>query len=79
MKNENLLEDCLIEYKNKPTKQIINKIHIEVFEIDILKLIHNNYRLEDERVNKTYILFDYKDGPIDRSISYNISKYILEE
>ena len=76
MKNENLLKDCLIKYKNKPTKQIINKIHIEAFEIDILKLIQNNYRLEDERVNKTYILFDYKDGPIERSTTQYRQVYI---
>ena len=79
LKDEKLLNIYLIKYKNKPTKQIINKIHIEAFKIDIMELIKNSYKVEDEMIKKTYILFDYKDSPIDRSMSYNITKYILKE
>ena len=79
LKNENLLNGCLIKHKNKPTKQIINKIHIEAFKIDIIELIENDYKLENGMIQKTYILFDYKDSPIDRSVSYNITECISKE
>ncbi len=33
LKDGRLLDGYLIKYKNEPTKQIINKIHIEAFKL----------------------------------------------
>ncbi len=76
LKNEELLNLHLIHHRDKPTKKIINKIHIEGFKIDIFKLTENNYKMTDEIIKDTYILFEFKDGVIDRCRTYNITEFI---
>jgi radical SAM superfamily enzyme YgiQ (UPF0313 family) len=76
LKNQELLNDCLAHYKDIPTKQIINKVHIEEFEFDVIKLFKNDYVLNDEMIKNTTILFEYKDTVINRCITYDITKYI---
>lgn len=76
LKNEKLLNLHLIHHRDKPTKKIINKIHIEGFKIDIFKLTENNYKMTDEIIKDTYILFEFKDGVIDRCRTYNITEFI---
>ena len=76
LKNEELLNLLLIHHRDKPTKKIINKIHIEGFKIDIFKLTENNYKMTDEIIKDTYILFEFKDGVIDRCRTYNITEFI---
>ncbi|MCF6465218.1 B12-binding domain-containing radical SAM protein [Clostridium sp. Cult2] len=79
LKNQKLLNGYLAQYKDKPTKQIINKIHIEKFKIDIEELIKNDYKLNNEIIKKNYILFEYTDGSIIRCKTYDITEFIPKE
>ncbi len=77
LKDDRLLENYLHEYKEIPTKKIINKIIVEGFKVDILKIIEEGYNPIDE-YNSTYILFNYREGVINRCITYNISEIVKE-
>jgi radical SAM superfamily enzyme YgiQ (UPF0313 family) len=77
LKDDRLLENYLYEYKEQPTKKIINKIIVEGFKVDILKIIEEGYNPIDE-YNSTYILFNYREGVINRCITYNISEIVKE-
>lgn len=79
LKDERLLNSYLIQYKNQPTKGIINKIHIENFKIDLKGLIKKGYLLDNNVNRDRYILFDYKDGSITRCETYDITDFIQEE
>ncbi len=76
LKDKNILQEFLPQYVNSPTKKIINKIHIEKFKIDIIHLINNEYYKTTNILKDSYILFEYKDGVINRCLSYDISDYI---
>lgn len=82
LKDEVLLDKYLAHYKDLPTKKIINNIRIESFKYNILEIIENGYDLKNkiDKINEEniYILFDYLDGVINRSKSYDIS-YIVKE
>lgn len=77
LKDESILTDYLPDYKDMATKRIINKIHIEKFEIDIINLIENSYFAGERMLRDSYILFDYRSGVINRCLSYDITDYIL--
>lgn len=79
LKDERLLNSYLIQYKGRPTKEIINKIHIENFKIDIEELINKEYFLESKMYKDRYILFDYRDGTLIRCKTYDITQFIQEE
>ncbi|QQY80381.1 radical SAM superfamily enzyme YgiQ (UPF0313 family) [Keratinibaculum paraultunense] len=76
LKDKNILQEFLPKYINSPTKRIINKIHIEKFRIDIICLINNGYHVTTNIFKNSYILFEYKEGVINRCFSYDISDYI---
>jgi radical SAM superfamily enzyme YgiQ (UPF0313 family) len=76
LKNEKLLNDCLIHCKGMTTKNIIKKVHIEAFKLDLIQLVDKAYVLDNEMIKNTYILFDYKDGIINGCNAYNINEYI---
>lgn len=82
LKDEVLLDKYLAHYKDLPTKKIINNIRIESFKYNILEIIENGYDLKNkiDKIDEEniYILFDYLDGVINRSKSYDIS-YIVKE
>ncbi len=75
LKDEALLNDILIAYKDLPTKKFINNIIIESFDLDIMEIINNKYIFDESFKKNNYILFDYTDG-IDHTKIYNIDKYI---
>ena len=77
LKDERILKEYLPDYKDMATKRIINKIHIEKFDIDIINLIGNDYFVGERILRDSYILFDYKSGVINRCLSYDITDYIL--
>lgn len=79
LKDEKLLNTLLIEYKDKATKRIINQIHIEAFKVDILELIKNGYKLNNKMIQNRYLLFEYKDGYMNKCMPYDITKHILRE
>lgn len=79
LKDERLLNSYLIQYKGRPTKEIVNKIHIENFKIDIEELIKKEYILESNMYRDRYILFDYRDGTLIRCKTYDITEFIQEE
>ena len=41
LKDENILNDHLSQYKNMATKELIKKIHIEKFKLDLSNLFNN--------------------------------------
>ncbi len=77
LKNEEVIEEYLSEYKELPTKKIIQDIAIESFRINIFKTIENSYNsiYYDE---KTDILFVYQKGVINRCKTFDISHIIKE-
>ncbi len=76
LKNQELLNNSLKHYKDNPTKQIINKIHIEKFKFDVMKLFEYGYILCDEMIKETTILFEYRGTAIIRCTTYDITEYI---
>lgn len=79
LKDEGLLFDYLIHYKDMSTKEIIKKVHIEGFSINIQELIDQEYNFTNSMVEKTYILFDYKENSTVRTEVYNITKFMAKE
>lgn len=75
LRNEEILSKYLIEYKELPTKRIINKVSIDIFQFSILDFINNDYEISD--YEETYILFDYKDDTIDGK-PFDITKIVRE-
>ena len=75
LRNEEILSKYLYEYKEMPTKKLINKVVIERFEIDILKVIRDDYTIEDNLKEK-FILFEYNDGIITRGNAFDITEIV---
>ncbi|NLX61151.1 MAG: B12-binding domain-containing radical SAM protein [Tissierellia bacterium] len=76
LKDGRLLNNVLYHLKDIPTKKIIRKVHIEVFEIDVLKLIENNYNLKEKLIRPSYLLFEYTSNSQQRCKVYDVTKYI---
>ncbi|NLW22660.1 MAG: B12-binding domain-containing radical SAM protein [Tissierellia bacterium] len=79
LKDEDLLSKYLIDYRDMATKKLINIVHIEGFKIDILKLIHNGYLLDNSIMKDSYIMFEYKKGPLNKYRAYDITEFVLKE
>lgn len=79
LKDERLLSSYLKQYIDLPTKEIIKRVHIEKFRIDVLELMKRAYNLDDNLSKSSYILFDYQDGPLIRCKTYDITKFIERE
>lgn len=77
LKNEEVIEGYLSEYKELPTKKIIQDIAIESFRINIFKTIENSYNSICYN-EKTDILFVYQKGVINRCKTFDISHIIKE-
>lgn len=75
LKTQELLGAYLPEYTDVPTKKLLQKIRIHEFNINILKLIEDGYEIICEN-EKTFILFKYQDGVIERCKTYDITEYI---
>lgn len=75
LKNEDLLNTHLYEYSNLPTKKVINKVLVEAFSKDVLRIIKNGYNIGDSD-KRIFILFDYKDQVINRCKVVDVSKFV---
>lgn len=76
LKDERILSDYLPEYRDMPTKKLINLVSVESFDIDILKLIEGGYRAEE--YGRRYILFKHRDGVMNRCTAMDITKIVKE-
>ena len=76
LKDEELLDSILIHYKGKATKKIINQIHIERFEFQLMELFKNGYIFENWMAQNSYILFEYGEGVINGCAVYDITEFI---
>jgi radical SAM superfamily enzyme YgiQ (UPF0313 family) len=76
LKDEKLLEEVLPHFKDVPTKNLLKRVHIETFKIDVLSLIEKDYNLNSSIFNKTCILFEYKKATFNRCNAYDITKYL---
>lgn len=77
LKDHEILNKYIPNYRDLPTKHIIKKVGIEKFNVDILGIIDKNYQAIDNS-RETYILFDYREGQIIRSYYYDITENIRE-
>ncbi|MBU5313391.1 DUF4080 domain-containing protein [Tissierella carlieri] len=77
LKNEKVMEDYLEDYKDLPTKKIIQDIAVEAFSVNIFKIIEDGYNSTDYKI-RTDILFVYQKGVINRCKTYDISNIIKE-
>ncbi len=77
LKNEKVMEDCLEEYKELPTKKIIQDIAVKTFSVNIFKIIEDGYNSTDYTI-RTDILFVYQNEVINRCKTYDISNIIKE-
>lgn len=77
LKNEQLLNTYLNEYKDIPTKKLVNKVIVEEFKVNVLEIIHNEYSPMDLK-DKIYILFDYIGGKIIKCKYYDITEIVKE-
>ncbi|CAK7065337.1 B12-binding domain-containing radical SAM protein [Tissierella sp. P1] len=77
LKNEKVMENYLEDYKDLPTKKIIQDIAVEVFSVNIFKMIEDGYNSTDYKI-RTDILFVYQKGVINRCKTYDISNIIKE-
>ena len=75
LKTQELLGAYLPEYTDVSTKKLLKKIRIHEFNINIFKLIDNGYKTMREN-KKTFILFKYQDGVMERCKTYDITEYI---
>lgn len=76
LKDDSLLRERLVHLMDIPTKRIINMVHIEYFELDVLKFIENSYNLYEEINEPHIILFEYTSNSQQRCKTYDITKYI---
>lgn len=77
LKDEDIISNYLLEYKNTPTKNIIKQTSINKFQYNIFEAINENYSLDIKR-EETYILFKYRDSEILKCNTYDITKKAKE-
>lgn len=77
LKNSEMLESYLYEYKELPTKQLLNKVMIEAFDYDILKIINNAYKPNMDK-SLIYVLFKFNKMNINRYTASEITNYVRE-
>jgi hypothetical protein len=77
LKNSEMLESYLYEYKELPTKQLLNKVMIEAFDYDILKIINNVYKPNMDK-SLIYVLFKFDKMNINRYTASEITNYVRE-
>ena len=77
LRNEEILSKYLCEYKELPTKKLINKVVVERFEIDILGVIEKGYIIEGN-LKERFILFEYRKGAITRGNTYDVTEIVKE-
>lgn len=77
LKSEEILNLYLEDYKDLPTKRLIREVAIENFKVNIFEILNNGYNPKNDESEST-ILFDYKDGVINRCKAYDITNIIKE-
>lgn len=78
LKDDRLLNMYLEEYKDLPTKKVIRNIDIRTFKVNVFRLIENKYSFDKDMIEDIEILFDYKEGVINRCKVYNITNIAKE-
>lgn len=72
LKDEDLLSGFLKDEKEIPTKKLLLKTSISYFSYDIIRAIESKFK--DIVKKEVVILFYYKDGVINRSMTYDVSE-----
>lgn len=76
LKDKWILDNCIDEYKEIPTKQLLKDVRVERFNIDVLDMMEGCYLDKDIIEMEVYVLFLYKDTSMKRCITYNIKKFV---
>lgn len=79
LKNEYNLLKYIPEYKNIPTKKIINEIYIEKFSYDILKAIDKKHYPDKIDFKDTVVLFVYSSNELERCKYFEITEEFIKE
>lgn len=64
LKDEENLIKYLPEYKDLATRKLINKVHFEAFDFNIIDFINENYLLKELNGDKIILLFIYKNNKV---------------
>ena len=75
LKTEELLDNELIEFKNIPTKDLVKEFRIEIYTVNIFKLINSDYKIDDSIYYKSIGLIRY-DSKEKKSDIIDISKIV---
>lgn len=77
LKNEEILNGVLANYKGLSTKNLMKKVYIEVFQFNVLDVIKDNYT-KDNKYEETYILFDYDSNRYNKAEAFDITQIVRE-
>ena len=64
LKNEMYVEKFLPKFKDIPVKKIINTVHVESFEFDVIYFINYGYNMKEIIKRKTTVLFVYETDKV---------------
>lgn len=71
LKNTRILNCYLTDYKNSPTKKILNQIYMDSFSFDILSFIKGDYLAENMiDKEKRILLFVYNDEKVLNNVDF---------
>ncbi|WP_427338446.1 B12-binding domain-containing radical SAM protein [Caloranaerobacter sp. DY30410] len=76
LQNELYVNKYLKEFANIPAKKIINKVHFEVFILDILDFIKNNFEIDKVLYKESIVLFKYNE---DKKVFNKVAVYNVTE
>src|SRR5699024_10155537 len=82
LKEPYVKSNYLKDIGEEPTKKVINKTHIELFQINIIDFIKSGFKLEKLKKENTLVLFIYRDRNLKKCDAFdlgNVKKTIEEE
>lgn len=78
LKNEDVLDNLSYEYKSLPTKKLLKATEIEQFNLDLFKVIEDDYKVSRQHDKDLYILFHFIQGKLTRCNTYDITNKVKE-
>lgn len=78
LKDPYVKSNYLKDLSKEPTKKLINKTHIEYFQIDILDFIKKDFKYEKLKKENTLVLFVYREGKLRKCNAFNIENFTFK-
>ncbi|WP_069650930.1 B12-binding domain-containing radical SAM protein [Caloranaerobacter ferrireducens] len=76
LQNESYVNKYMKEFTDIPAKKIINKVHFEVFILDILDFIKNDFDVDKILYKESIVLFKYNE---DKKVFKKVEVYDITE